>query len=77
MDGYFYNDDVISFVVKDNSTCFSCIDCSVTGYPRPSVTWSFHGNDDLLKSPIITNESNSTSDKFLLDNGQVCLQLYQ
>ena len=73
-DGYFYNDEVISFVVKDNLTCFSCIDCSVTGYPVPTVTWLQHGNSS-LSNTIITNESDSTNDLFLLDDGQVCLQL--
>ena len=71
-DGYFYNDDVLNFVVAENSTCYSCIDCSVTGYPRPNVTWLYHDNRNPYK-PVITNESDSTSDLFLLDNGQVCL----
>ena len=70
--GYFYNDDVLNFVVAENSTCYSCIDCSVTGYPVPNVTWLYHDNSNPYK-PVITNESDSTSDLFLLDNGQVCL----
>ena len=72
-DGYFYNSDVLSFVVKDNSTCYGCIDCSVTGYPVPNVTWLYHDNSAPYRA-VITNESDSTSDLFLLDNAQVCLQ---
>ena len=73
-DGYFYNDDVLNFVAKDNySACYICINCSVTGYPMPIVTWQYHDNSNPYK-PVITNESDSTSDLFLLDNGKVCLQ---
>ena len=72
-DGYFFNDDVLSFIIEDNSTCIVCIDCSVTGSPVPTVTWSYHSNDSQFTTPIITNDSNSKSGIFIFDNGQVCL----